>query len=132
MNIIIDYEPTAKGMPRVKFLNGHTITYIPNKTKQAMESIYNIINNSCQVSFPPHTPLCLTVTFYRTKSKWLPKRETTPFRKSDLDNFIKCLLDSIPKSIVPDDAQYTSIIAHKRWSTNGHGFINLSIEEDIL
>lgn len=132
MNFTIDFEPTAKGMPRTKFVNGQVITYMPTKTKEAMEAIKVLITCQAKGKFKSHTPIKLTATFYRTKSKWLPKREVFPFRKPDLDNFTKLLLDSINKSIVPDDAQITTISVSKRWSGNNHGYIVLNLEEDRL
>lgn len=130
MKLMIDFEPKPKGRPRTKFINGQVITYNPTKTQEAQDAIYTIIANTCHDSFPKHTPLKMTVTFFRCKSKWLPKYEKLPFRKPDLVNFEVLLDDAIPKSIVPDDAQFTSCIARKRWSPTGRGYIELTIEED--
>lgn len=130
MKLTIDYEPTPKGRPRVKFINGQVITYNPVRTQEAQEAIHNIIASICHDSFPPHTALKITATFFRRKSKWLPKYEKLPFRKPDLVNLEVLLDDAIPKSIMPDDAQITTCISKKRWSPNGNGYIELQIEED--
>jgi Holliday junction resolvase RusA-like endonuclease len=132
MKLTIDYEPTAKGMPRTKFVGGHAITYFNHKTNKALDDIRLIVKENRLKPFPKHTPIKLTVTFYRTKSKWLPKREASPFRKPDLDNFLKLILDTVSGIIVPDDAQFTSIEARKRWSNNGHGYIMMELREDSL
>ena len=130
MNIVIDYEPTAKGMPRTDLIKGHVITHFSHKTQYALDDIREMIACQHYPQFPPHIPIKLVATFHRTKSKWLPKREKQPFRKPDLDNFLKLCLDCISPLIVPDDAQITSIAARKVWSANGHGYIEIELEED--
>jgi Holliday junction resolvase RusA-like endonuclease len=122
----------AKGRPRTTFQNGHVRTYTPIKTQEAQDFIKARLHKHLSQAFSPHVPIKLTATFYRTKSKWLPKRETKPFRKPDLDNFLKLLLDSIDNMLVPDDAQITSISVRKRWSSNSEGYITLKLEEDRL
>ncbi len=132
MKLTIPYEPTPKGRPRVKFINGQVITYNPVKTQEAQDAIQQIITGICHNSFPPHTALKMTVTFFRHKSKWLPKYETLPMRKPDLVNFEVLLDDAIPKSIIPDDAQITTCISKKRWSPTGTGYIELELEKDTI
>jgi Holliday junction resolvase RusA-like endonuclease len=132
MKFIIDYEPTPKSMPRVAFINHHARTFYSETTTNALDTMRELISTMKLKPFPPHVALKLDVTFWRTKSKWLPKRETMPFRKPDTDNCIKTVLDSISPILVPDDAQFTSINARKRWSTNGHGYIVIDITEDTL
>ena len=130
IRIMIQTEPVAKARPRTAYRNGVIRTYTPEKTQDAQDFIKYRLKRHVQNAFPPETPVRLTATFYRTKSKWLPKRETLPFRKPDLDNFLKLLLDSIDKELVPDDAQITTISVRKRWSDNGHGYITLKLERD--
>lgn len=128
--IIIEVEPVAKGRPRTKFVAGQVITYTPTKTLEAQQAVYDIVNSKLHQPFKQHVPLRITITFRRTKSIWLAKKETMPFRKPDLDNFIKLVLDSINKDLIPDDAQITTIIAKKRWTDRDYGYIELEIEED--
>ena len=130
MQITINYEPTPKGVPRTKFVNGMVITYYNKKTNDALENIRAILISENITPFPKHIPIKLVATFYRTKSKWLPRREQTPFRKPDLDNFLKLTIDTISKIVIPDDAQITTLVARKRWSNNGNGYIMLDITED--
>lgn len=130
MKITINYEPTPKGRPRVKFCNGQVISYTPQRTQDAQEAVRAILLGYSLNPFPKHIPIKLTVTFYRTKSKWLPKREVLPFRKPDLDNFNKLILDSLNGIAFPDDAQVTTLISKKRWSPDNHGFIKVKLEED--
>jgi len=132
MKIIIETEPVPKGRARTKYVNGNVITYTPQHTQEAQQVIFDIVHSKSLTPFKQHTPLRLSVIFRRTKSKWLPKRETMPFRKPDLDNFIKLVSDSINKDLIPDDAQITTIIAQKRWTDKPYGYIELEIEEDQL
>jgi len=130
IRIIITTEPVAKGRPRTTYHDGRVRTYTPQRTIDAQDFIKAKIQKHIKNAFPPHTPVKLTATFYRTKSKWLPKRETLPFRKPDLDNFLKLLLDSLDNILVADDAQVTTINVRKRWSTNSRGYITIKLERD--
>ena len=147
MKIRIDYEPVAKGRAKTVFTNGIVRTYTPAKTKKAQDAIkaevMAMVDDGRVMPFPVRTPLKLTVTFYRCKSMWLPKYVDMPYIKPDLDNFLKLLLDAINGSIVPDDAQITTIISRKRWTKSSQalsrkkkrtgrnrGYILCEIEED--
>ena len=147
MKIRLDYEPVAKGRAKTAFTNGIVRTYTPAKTKKAQDTIKKqleaFITCGKVKPFPAKTALKLVVTFYRCKSMWLPKYVDKPLIKPDLDNFLKLLLDAINGTIVPDDAQITTIIARKRWTKSsqalsrkkkrtGHnrGYIVLEIRED--
>lgn len=132
MKLTIDYEPVPKGVPRMRYVNGQVITYYHWKTTEALEAIRALIKNENLKPFPKHTPIKIDVTFFRTKSKWLAKKETLPFRKPDLDNFLKWCIDGLSGIVFPDDAQVTSINAMKRWSPNGHGYVEVILEEDTL
>ena len=130
MKLVLNYEPTAKGVPRTKFVNGTVITYYHKNTTEALGAIRALITNEHLKPFPEHTPIKMTVTFWRTKRKWLPKKETLPFRKPDLDNFLKWCIDGLSGIVFPDDAQVTSLIAQKRWSTKEQGYVEIKLEED--
>ncbi len=134
MKLMIDYEPTPKGVPRTRYVPnlGKTITYYSWKTTEALEAIRALITDMHLKPFPKHAPIRMEVTFWRTKSKWLAKKEIMPFRKPDLDNFCKMAIDCISHTIVPDDAQITSLYTKKRWSPNNHGYIEVKLEEDKL
>ena len=130
LRLSIKFEPVAKGRPKTSFVNGKVWTYTPRKTKEAQQFLALRFEKYIKDQFPAHTPVKLTATFYRTKSKWLPKKEGLPVRKPDLDNLLKLLLDSLNGVLVADDAQITSLTIKKRWSTNGHGSVALKLEED--
>lgn len=132
IRIIITTEPVAKGRSRTTYQNGRVRTYTPQKTLDAQDFMRAKLQRHIKNAFPPHTPIKLTATFYRTKSKWLPKRETMPFRKPDLDNLLNTLMSSLTRILIPDDAQICTIITRKRWSTNSNGHITLKLEPDKL
>lgn len=130
IKINIDYEPTPKGRPRVVFKNGSVRTYTPQKTADAQEYINTYLNKFKGCYFPIHTAVKMTVTFWRKKSIWLPKKETLPTRKPDLNNFLGLTLDAINKKIWYDDCQVTTCLMKKRWSTKEKGYIEIKLEED--
>jgi len=130
INLTIKAEPTAKGRPRTAFKNGAVRTYTPDKTRLAQEYIVGLLQGYKEQGFAEHIPVKLTCVFYRTKSVWLPKRETLPCRKPDLDNFLKLLSDSINGILVADDAQITTINMAKRWTNQKYGYIAIRLEED--
>jgi len=132
IRITIQVEPTAKGRPRTKFINGHALTYTPTKTREAEDFIKGRLLRHREDVFPAGIPLRLTCTFYRTKSKYLPRRETLPWRKPDIINFGSLICDAMTGVLYDDDAQLTNIVMRKRWSTTGEGYINIKLEEDKL
>ena len=130
IELTINYEPTAKGRARTVYRNGMAHTYTPEKTLNAQNFITAFLTPYKVQAFNNHVALKLTVIFYRHKSIWLPKKESLPFRKPDLDNFLKLILDSMNGVLFYDDAQITTINMQKRWSPTGEGYIVIRLEED--
>jgi Holliday junction resolvase RusA-like endonuclease len=131
IKLTTNIDPVAKARARTAVRNGVVRSYTPERTQVAQDTIKALLEPYRDQCFPPHIPIKLTCTFYRHKSIWLPKKEHLPFRKPDLDNFLKLLLDSMNGILVADDAQITSIVMSKRWSSNGEGYITVRLEEDI-
>ena len=129
IELTINVEPTAKGRARVSYQNGLVRTYTPKKTSTAQELIMCELLPYRSLCFPEHIPVKLTCCFFRTRVKGL-KKEQLPFRKPDLDNFLKLLMDSINGLLVTDDSQITTICARKEWSHTGSGYITMRLEED--
>ena len=131
IRITIATEPTAKGRPRTTFTSGGKFrTYTPTKTVKAEEFIRERLLRHKQDAFPAHTPVRLSITFFRTKSKYLPLREKMPFRKPDIVNFATLACDAMTKILYDDDAQITTLNLRKRWSPTGKGYITLKMEVD--
>jgi len=120
VKIRLNYEPVAKGRPKTAFTNGIIRTYTPARTKKAQDAIKTAIMAFLEKGkikpFPARTPLKLVVTFYRCKSMWLPKYVSMPYIKPDLDNFLKLLQDALNGTLIPDDAQITTLLVKKRWT----------------
>jgi Holliday junction resolvase RusA-like endonuclease len=114
----------------VAIANGKIWSYNPRNTQDAVKLLRERMERHKDKCFPKHLPTKLTMVFYRRKSRWLPRRERLPFRKPDLDNFLKLALDAMNGILVADDAQITSIIVKKRWAKDGVGRINIKLEED--
>lgn len=131
IELVIPIEPVAKARSRTALRNGKVRSYTPERTQIAQDFIKGFLQPYKDQCFPPHVPIKLSCIFWRHKSKWLPHRESLPFRKPDLDNFLKLLLDSMNGILVADDAQITSITMRKRWSPTGQGYIQVRLEEDI-
>lgn len=130
MLLKLDCEPTAKARARTIFKNGKVWSFTPKKTQEAQNDLQTLIREQVKEPFAFHIPVSLTVTFYRTRATFVPKSETMPVRRPDLDNFIKGVLDSLNGIAVYDDSQITSIHAYKRYSDNGQGYITLELIED--
>lgn len=131
IRVTMAINPVPQARPRTIYgKNGKVWSFIPRRTVQAQEELQARFERYKGRGFAPHVPVKLSVTFYRVKSKQLTKRETLPFRKPDLDNFLKLVLDSMNGILVADDAQITTIACKKRWSENGTGHITIKLEED--
>ena len=132
IRITIKMEPVAKGRAKTAYINGMVRTYTPQKTQDAENFIRLRAMRHKDDMFEEHIPVKLVVTFYRLKSKWLPKNETLPVRRPDTDNFIKTVCDGINCVLIKEDSQITTIYARKRWSDKGYGYITLKLTEDKL
>jgi len=130
IRVTIATNPVAKGRPRVAFRNGKIWSYNPHKTENAQNFIMERLMRHKDKCFAKNVPVKLTLVFYRIKSKSLPKRETLPFRKPDLDNFAKLVCDAINGILIVDDAQITTMILRKRWANDGKGHIAIKLEGD--
>lgn len=125
-------EPIGKARPRHRQLkDGRIIDYIPEPTLTAQGMIQVMIRNIVYKlgQFPPDVPIRLEATFYRLRPKSVPKRVTKPITKPDIDNIYKLLADSLNKFVYRDDAQITTALIKKRFSSTPR--IELVIEEDI-
>lgn len=132
IRIQIAIEPVPKGRPRTTVQGGRVWTFTPAKTKKAQDFIRERLQRHLGKQFGAYVPVMMTTTFYRTKSKYLPRRETMPVRKPDLDNFNKLLLDAINGILVADDAQITTNHTRKRWTDKPYPYVVVRMEADKL
>ena len=130
IRIILQEEPTPKARSRVAFIHGKAHSYTPARTEEAQNLIKVRLMRYRDRMCPKNIPVKLTVVFYRTKSKYLPRKEALPFRRPDLDNLEKLVNDSMIGILLEDDAQITTVHARKRWSDKPEGYITIRLEED--
>ena len=142
LELIIQTEPHAKARARTSWRNGVVHSYTPDSTQEAEAFIKDFIKPYNNYRFPEHTALKVTLIFYRTKSKWQPKKVSRPYIKSDIDNYEKLVIDAITKKhtkkgipednnyLIKDDAQITTLLGIKRW-TKDFPYIKIIIEEDL-
>jgi len=142
LELIIQTEPHAKARARTSWRNGVVHSYTPDSTQEAEAFIKNFIRPYNKYRFPEHTALKVTLLFFRTKSRWLPKRISKPYTKPDLDNYEKLIMDAITKKhtkkgvpeddnyLIKDDGQITVLVGKKRW-TKDIPYIKIIIEEDL-
>lgn len=132
IRVVVAMEPIGKGRPRTTFVNGKVRTYTPEKTKTAEDFLRARLLKHREQAFPAHVPVRLSITFYRSKSKYLPKSMTMPWQKFDLDNAVKWALDSMNGILLADDAAITTIRAAKRFTDKDFPYITMRLEEDSL
>ena len=132
IRIIISEEPVAQARARVAFCNGKVHSYTPEKSLNAQNAIRVRLMRYQDRMFPKGVAVKLTVCFHRTKSKWMPKYETLPYRKPDLDNMCKLVQDAMVGYLIEDDSQITQLSARKRWTDRETGYITIKVEEDTL
>jgi Holliday junction resolvase RusA-like endonuclease len=132
IRIEIQTEPVAKARARTVIVNGQCHSYTPERTRDAQDLIRLRVMRHQEQCFGEHIPVKLTIVFYRTKSKWLSKKETLPMRKPDLDNMGKLIQDSLNGVLYKDDAQITSLSFKKKWTDRSEGYITIRLEEDTL
>ena len=130
MDFIVRIEPVAKARAIAMASGGRRWAFTPKKTKDAEASLKSLIQPQITDTFPEHTPIKLTVCFYRTKPK--TAKDAMPVRKPDLDNYIKWVSDCLNGLAFPDDSQVTTIVASKRWTTKDHPYITIGLKEDTL
>ena len=130
IRIIIAEEPVALARSRVTFNNGKVHSYLPEKSLTAMAAIKVRLVRYQERMFRKGIAVKVTLGFYRSKSKWLPRHETLPFRKPDLDNMIKLVCDASVGYLFEDDSQITTLSARKRWTTKNYGYITIKVEQD--
>ncbi len=92
-------EPVA--WQRVK--RGHTgAAYVPTKTRNFKNTVKYYASEFC-INKLLKGPLRLTVRFILTRPRSITRR--TPWKRPDLDNYMKALMDGLNGVLYADDAQ---------------------------
>lgn len=111
-------EPVAKARPRVG--KGGRV-YTPRKTQVHESKIREEWLENYEDE-PTKNPVKISMTFYLTKPKKIPKDfPDTPQKRPDIDNLIKTVLDALNGLAYEDDKQIVKVSARKEWSNRPHG-----------
>jgi Holliday junction resolvase RusA-like endonuclease len=132
-----DVEPVSQIRPRFARRGRGVVTYDPPKVAAYKRTIHLLASQFMHVAGldPFAGAISLSVTFYRPIQKSISKKEhearsnglTLPTVKSDLDNYVKALLDGCNGAIYEDDRQIVDLYARKRYSD--HPRIEMEILE---
>lgn len=132
--IELDGDPVPKGRPRFVSRGGKAEAYTPNKTR-SYERTLGWAARAVMGARPLLTgPLSMSVVVYlSTPASWSRARrrraiagEIAPYRKPDLDNFVKCVIDSLNCVVYCDDAQIVFLTASKRYSDRPRVWVEVS------
>lgn len=131
-------EPVAKGRPRFT-RTGHA--YTPKTTREYEEEIkfaFLSANEGETIMYPKDVPLTVRATFAKSIPKSYSKKkreaclsgEILPTGKSDLDNYLKAVLDALNGVAFADDSQIVSTFAEKIYSEKPYVRIAISSIEE--
>jgi Holliday junction resolvase RusA-like endonuclease len=90
----------------------------------------NRIALAAQAVRPPtlfEGPIIMKVGIVRSRPPSLPKRETWPIKRPDLDNYLKGLMDSLRGIIYRDDAQVVDLRVQKFYGPIPFLWIEVSV-----
>ena len=132
INFVVPGEPMAKGRPRMAVVDGHARTYTDAKTDK-YENLVTMIAREHAPKTPIEGPLAVHImaVFGRPKRLLARSKRTGKLlhatedamlhaQRPDLDNAIKAVLDGVNRAgIWRDDAQVSTIVAHKRFCSAG-------------
>lgn len=139
MKLILNIEPKPQSRPRFARRGNFTTTYEAGDMKTWRRKCTDLIAEECLLDKVAEGPVRLSVVFYISPPQYIKKikknqqaleDETMPvYKKPDLDNYIKALLDSISDSSLlwKDDGQVSEIHAKKVYSLNPR--IEVEVEE---
>lgn len=124
VKLVFNIEPQSQLRPRAAYTRaGHIVVYDPKVThvyKQRLRSMAQTKYTQPALT----TALKVDVSFFRPVQRSLSAIERTrrisgehrPVIKSDIDNYIKALFDSLNGIVWQDDKQIVDLIAHKYYS----------------
>lgn len=122
MIIEIDFEPTAKGRPRIS-RSGHAFT--PAKTRTAESTLQVLLRHALKGkgwNGATRDAIMLSIVFCSTRPKkpvnWYPSR-------SDLDNYAKLVLDACNGILWYDDRQIICLNLMKSYASTGKIIIEI-------
>lgn len=114
--------PQGKGRPRFSSYGGHVHTRTPEQTVLYENLVKTEYQRQCEdIRFPDGKPLFVDImAFYeipksasKKKREQMLNGEIVPLKKPDLDNIVKCVLDSLNGIAYRDDSQVVELFVRK-------------------
>ncbi len=127
MRIILPIEPKPQSRPRFARRGNYVQTYEDSTMKTYKQQVKNYLRRA-KPKLIEKGPIMAHVTFYvqapksalSNKQKRLEVELERKYcdKKSDLDNYLKAILDASNKILFSDDGQVAKIITEKKYSYN--------------
>ena len=119
---IIQMVPVPWARSGMTVREGHAAAYLTPETREAEKEIRFAIRDKVvnEGPFLPGIPLCLWAVFYTVKPKSWKKSDNEPFKRPDVDNYGKLLLDALNDYAIPDDSQVIHLDVWKLFSSQPH------------
>ena len=128
-SIRLEITPVPQARARVARSSGNV--YYTGEQVAARDAlsylIYNAMTEQGLEPWKAGIPLVLTVAFgvpHSNKSLWGRPKPTA----SDIDNYLKMLLDAMQGELFQNDGQVYKILAEKRYAEHP-GYIDITVEE---
>jgi len=110
----INGTPIPKGRPRAAVRGTHTILYTPNRTKEYEDHVAEVASMNIPKTGVILGPIAISLTFHmKAPKKYAKKMETPHVTRPDVDNLAKAILDGLEGVMYKNDAQVTTLYAHK-------------------
>ena len=128
MTFTIPGEPVGKGRPRVDRGRAHT----PENTKAYEEKVKWLYRAAHGRLLEGPIRMTVIALYYIPKSASKKTRRLMldgallPTKKPDLDNVVKCIMDSLNKLAYKDDAQIVTLVAEKCYGAEPMVLVRLS------
>lgn len=128
MKYLIPIEPVAKGRPRFTKTGR---TYSPKKNVDFEKAVVDWADKQTWVVHESDVPLSVIVDFYIKRPKSVSvKKRPLPVVRSDIDNYLKAILDSLNGIAWADDCQIVELKARKMYSVKGSIELTISVYEE--
>ena len=103
-------DPVPQGRPRAFVPKGQTRprVYDPNNARKWKHQLRYAAQQAVEKTdfeMWRETPLTLVLTFYLHRPKSLPKRILYPYKRPDLDNLEKAVMDGLQGVVFDDDSR---------------------------
>jgi len=128
---IIDHIPIPASRPRVSRWSTYYNEPYNSYKKFLEQNILDSIGKKEMPIFSKYEPIIVEVVFEMPIPKSTSKKKTMQMigephtKKSDLDNLVKAVLDSMNGKVFHDDGQICSLVLNKKYSLEPKTIINI-------